>query len=486
MHARLDEKAHAFAQWLESPRAVVVILLAIFLLGMLVRSVPLQFDAFTDPDAFYHTRMAQQIVDTHSIPVWDALSEQGRVYSYPPILHVLIAIVSIFSGLPVEIAYKWIGIIVGALFGVSVFLLAKHVSKSNGVALAAALFAVLSGISVLRTNGFLRPDGLASTLIPFILLLWLQRRSVSAAVLSMLLVLIHPLSALVFAVLLSAWFFVALIRRESVSPLIPVALIGMLVMFGAWIFVQQLDFSNYASHVALTASEFSRFELIDLIFLFPLAWAFLFVALARWKDIPLPILVWLLLSLAIGMFGTRLMVFMLPFYAIIAGIGFFRVIDYLHREEKAIAVFGILFLVLGVVTVYLFMSFANPYFLPGEKAATQWLFGYAHAGEAVISMWDTGHALAYYTHLPQVVDGYFEFAHELEERITSMWAVHLSSNCDTFSTNMKKFNATYVFLGQRELEGQSTRMGILEMQRCTAMRIPYTSDHARIVEFTGN
>lgn len=476
-------KAHSFFSWMESPRAVPWILLLIFLLGITVRSVPLQFAEFSDPDAFFHARMAQQIIDTHAIPQWDALSEQGRAYSYPPMLHVLIAVVSIFSGLSVEIAYKWMGILVGALFGVSVFFLARYWSKSNGVALASALFAVLSSIAVLRTSGFLRPDGIATTLIPFILLLWLQRRSVMAMLLSILLVLVHPLSALALAALLGVLFVTSLVRKESVSPLIPVALLGMLGIFFAWMHLQGLQLANYASHVALTASEFSRFQLIDFFLLFPLAWAFFFFALAQWKKLPFPLLAWLLLSLAIGMMGTRLMVFALPFYAIVAGYGFMRVVEYAHRDEKAVAVFGVFFLLLGVVSVFAVMSSATPNLLPGEKAAAQWLFGYAQRGESVFSMWDNGHALAYYSHLPQVVDGYFEFAHELDARIDAMWAVHSTSSCETFAQHMRRFNATYVYVGQRELESQFVRLGLLEQVGCEQLRFPYASDHARIAEF---
>ncbi|QQR92282.1 MAG: hypothetical protein IPJ89_03945 [Candidatus Iainarchaeum archaeon] len=483
MPASAPSKAHAFLSMLESPRFIPILLLLIFLLGVLVRSVPLQFAEFSDPDAFFHARMAQQIIDTHALPLWDALSEQGRIYSYPPLLHLLIAATSIFSGLPVEIAYKWLGIIVGALFGVSVFLLARHWSKSNGIALASALFAVLCSISVLRTSGFLRPDGLATTLIPFILLLWLQRRSVMALLVSVVLVLLHPLSAVVLAALLGSLFVASLIRKETASPLIPVALLGMLGVFVVWLQLQGLALSNYASHVALSASEFARFQLLDFFLLFPLAWAFFFFAFTQWKKMPFPLLLWLVLTLAIGMLGTRMMVFALPFYAIVAGYGFMRVLELIHRDEKAVAVFGVLFLLLGVITIYAVMSTPAPNFLPGEKAAAQWLFAYAHPREAVLSMWDVGHALAYYTHLPQVVDGYFEFAHELDARIDAMWAVHSTSSCETFSQRMRQFNATYVYIGQRELESQFVKLGILEQENCPHLRMPYASDHARVMEF---
>ena len=92
-------------------RQIFFVLLAVFVLGMALRSIPLQFEGFPDPDSYFHARMAQSVLDQQSIPIWDSLSDQGRAYSYPPILHVLIAVVAMATQLPIPLAYKLIGII---------------------------------------------------------------------------------------------------------------------------------------------------------------------------------------------------------------------------------------------------------------------------------------------------------------------------------------------------------------------------------------
>ena len=75
----LTRAGDALARWNLSP---LTVLLAIFLLGIVVRAVPLHYDGYFDPDAHFHARLSEDIARTGSLVEWDSLSLQGRVYSY--------------------------------------------------------------------------------------------------------------------------------------------------------------------------------------------------------------------------------------------------------------------------------------------------------------------------------------------------------------------------------------------------------------------
>mgnify|MGYP001605592761 FL=1 len=80
-------------------RNPAVVLLLIFLLAFAVRSVSFGFTGLFDPDAHFHVRLSEQIVQTRELIEWDSLSLQGRVYSYPPLLHITLALLTILTGL---------------------------------------------------------------------------------------------------------------------------------------------------------------------------------------------------------------------------------------------------------------------------------------------------------------------------------------------------------------------------------------------------
>ncbi len=297
-----------------------IILLLIVLLGIFVRAVPLSFNELSDPDAYFHVRHVETIVQTHSLPTWDALSEQGRVYSYPPLLHVLLALLTMLSGLAVVEVFKWVGVLVGAFAAVSVFLLAKEISKSPFIALAAALFTALSFPAILRSAAFVRPDTIALTLIPFLLYLWLARNEKMALLLSLLMVLLHPLSSVIYAGLLIVWVVYALASKQSFPILIPVALVGMLLVFGAWVYSIGLPITQFFSPVSLNAAELGKLLVIQTLLFFPLSWAFGIAGIAKGKT-PALLLLWLLLTFAGSSVALRLLVFLVPFLSIAAAYG---------------------------------------------------------------------------------------------------------------------------------------------------------------------
>ncbi|MEK6902490.1 MAG: hypothetical protein AABX02_02800, partial [archaeon] len=346
----------------------------------------------------------------------------------PPLLHITLALLTILTGLDTLLVIKIFGTLVGALFVVSTFLLAKKITESDGIALWSALFVGVSAIAAWRTSGFVRPDGVALTLIPLLLYLWFTRREKLAFILSLALVLLHPLSAVMYAIILFIWFVVHVFQKKPYPTLIPFALLGMLAVFWAWVFSIGLPISSYASHISLDAGEFTSFPLLGFIIFSPLSW--FFVAIGLWKaKPPFLLLVWFFVAILIGGAGVRLSAYWIPFFSIVAAYGVREVVRFIHPVKCGVAILGFFILVIGCVTVFMVMDGIQPYFSEGGKDAASFLRSYAHPQDSVLTTWDYGHVLAYYTGLPQVIDGYFEFAHELDERNAAMKTALSTSRC---------------------------------------------------------
>lgn len=458
-----------------------VVLLLVFVLALSVRSIPLHFSGSFDPDTHFHARLSNDIARTHQIPTWDALSLQGRVYSYPPLLHVLTGLLSMLSGIDSLDVLKVLGLLVGALMVISTYLLGQSLSGSRSIGLWAGFFASLSVMAIWRTAGFTRPDGIAMMMIPFLLYLWVERQSVLATVLSVAMVLLHPLSAVIYAALLGSYFLLQLFQKKRVSFWIPIALGAMLVTFFLWVFSIGLPLSNYASHISLDATELSKFWLLGLILFFPISWAFNFVG--AWKGkLPIVLIVWSVLTLAIGSLGMRLAIYMIPFLGIVGAYGVHYLISSYRSIKVVLPALAFFVIVLGMGGIWIAMNAETPYFTTAEKAGIDFLGQNAVHGSSVLTTWDQGHVLAYYTGLPMVIDGYFEFAHELDERNRIMKNALQTSRCDTFTESLDAFHARYYYLPKDELLSDSAKWGVLEMPACEPIRLLFSSDYARVYE----
>ena len=108
----------------------------------------------------------------------------------------------------------------------------------------------------------------------------------------------------------------------------------------------------------------------------------------------------------------------------------------------------------------------------------------AQPGDPVLAIWDQGHVLGYYTGLPMVVDGYFEFAHELEARSESSRQALASSDCVTVSNSIGRFDAKYFYLSHGEVDSSTADYGIKQLGNCPSVSLVYASDQARVYEYS--
>jgi hypothetical protein len=479
---RKNNSISSFRGWFDFISARKWLLLClVVLLAVLVRSVPFTFPGMFDPDSHFHSRLSDEIARTHELISWDALSLQGRVYSYPPLLHILTGFLASVFDVESMLVLKVLGVCVGGLFVLTTFLLARLLTHSFSIAAWAGFFAGLSNVAVFRTAAHTRPDGIALMLIPFLLYLWLTRREKLAFVLSLCLVLLHPLSAVLYAILLSSWFAAGILKRVSFPFLLPVALVGMLIVFFAWVYTIGLPLSEYGSKLVFEASEIAPLAVVSFVLFFPMSWVFALVGIWKGK-FPELLSIWLVVSIGLGALAARFSMYFIPFFSILAALGMSWVFTKLVSDKRTFPVFAILFLVLGSISIYSMMDGMRPYVKSSEYPALDFLRAQGKPGDAILSSWDQGHVLAYYTRKPVVMDGYFEFGHELERRNESWKNAMSSSACSSILNSIDSFNARYLYLSRDELTASYFKTGLLELQNCPGLALVFASDSSRVYE----
>jgi hypothetical protein len=156
-------------------RDVALALFAVLLMSFLARAVPhlvVRYPPFSD--AYFYAIAALNISDYGTLqPVlsnWYPLV--GMQLSWP-VLHVLTSALQQISGVDAMWLFRFEAPLLGGIFSLAVFSLAKAVSKNDSVALLAALFASLSDVVIFYQSEY-HPQGLAILLFVFLIYAWLK------------------------------------------------------------------------------------------------------------------------------------------------------------------------------------------------------------------------------------------------------------------------------------------------------------------------
>lgn len=122
-------------------KIVFLVLSLIFLAGLFIRVYPAAVsDMPLGHDTSYHARVAE-LVKEKGIIAEEPWLEGGRPYVYPPGYHILLAAVSILSGLPTLSVIRFILPLFSALLILSVFLITREFRGDKTALLSAFLIA---------------------------------------------------------------------------------------------------------------------------------------------------------------------------------------------------------------------------------------------------------------------------------------------------------------------------------------------------------
>lgn len=417
--------------------AKTLVLLAL-VAGVAIRLVPFSLPSFTDPDHYYHLRISEAIVSQNSFPQYDPLSYQGRPHTYYPMFHVMSSSTALLTGLPAFYAYAGISVLVALAGLLAVFVLAKKIFGEDA-AVYSLIFAAVLPASLIRSAGMSRPDSLSLLLLPLLAIALLEDRRWLVALLAFFLPLLHPLTAL---------FVSALVIAEIAAGL---SLGQNRLKHALWFFIPLLAASAYylrfplgrlsAATTFLTSSEMQAFNLDFAMAALGVAWLFILFAVLRQEKTVAPRFLWLWLfgSSALMLLASRNAVFAAAPASVLAAAGLRHA---LAKNVLRPAVFLLFALGLSFSAI-LFLADLGPQYSKQTVSAARWL----GENNAVVSYWDKGHLLTYYG-LPVFMDGYFEFAPQLDERQSlSMRFFRLPS--EHYSAQLREKGVGFVFVDEK-------------------------------------
>jgi len=160
----------------KSSRDVVLVLLGIVLLSILARSIPhlrLTYPPLVDP--YYHAVSALNIIDYGTLqPILGGWYGGVNAHLHWPMMHLFTAGVVNITGIDSMWFFRFQEPLLGGIFALSVFALAKEATKSNPVALLSALCASLSDVVIYYQSEY-HAQGFA--VIFFVLFLYIYLKS---------------------------------------------------------------------------------------------------------------------------------------------------------------------------------------------------------------------------------------------------------------------------------------------------------------------
>jgi len=458
-------------------KKVFLVLALIVLLGFILRSPAMAFDSFGEPDNYFHLRMTEMVLKEQKIPAYDSLSMQGRYYSYAPLYHVFFSQLSLLSGIESEFLLHLSVILYGLMGIFVVFALARKMFGTK-TAVYSAFFLSTMVYHIIRTSGNTRPDGLALLLVPAIIYLVYCEKYRIALLLGIAQMLLHPLSSMNLILFLVLWAITAKIKKTGLSAKkVFIIIEGMVLTFLLWLNSLPYKFTEYVSDVSFESAEMAKSTLFSQMQLMLFAWIFILIGIFKSEKKNLFLVSWFLFELFYGVFGTRLGIFVAFPAAILAGQGFSIVIKKIRPYTK---IFFVLVLLMALIIYIPEIQFSGKAFSTTEKNAMAWLDEFTEKDSNIFSVWDRGHALAELAKRPVVIDGYFEFAPDLNKRNESMKEIVSTSDCQKIFNEADRFKSNYFFVFNAGINSRNFRNGILEAE-CSFMDYVFDSDSTKII-----
>jgi hypothetical protein len=333
---------------------------------------------------------------------------------------------------------------------------------------------------LMRTSSYARPDGLSLMIVPVIIYLFFIRKHVAALLLGIFQVLLHPLSTVFLLGFLIVWTAVFRVKRAPSDwkwKLGTVLVVS--VVFLVWLNSLPYEWSQYVSMVSFESSELRQLTLMDFIVLFRFSWIFALVGLIKLKD-NLFLKTFFVFSLLYMVFGARLGIFFSFPMALVGGFGFNFLYEKTRPYTKA---FFFLVLVLALISIPLSHPRFGTWLSDSEKAGMLWLKEFSSKDANVGSLWDRGHPLTYISQRKVVMDGYFEFAPDLNVRNQALKELITTSNCKKIEVQTKKFNINYFYVHGSGLKTMDFKNGILESTHCKTESSVYENDKSKIIKY---
>jgi hypothetical protein len=444
-------------------------LLLICVLALLLRAFPVINGGFLGPDPYFHTRMAETIIEQQSVPEWDDLSYSGRAYTYQPLFHTMIASFSLLSGMEPSIAGKLLSLLSGILSVVLVFVFARKLTGNYNIAIMSSLFLTVMSPHVFRTFAYPRADSLSLFMIPLLLYLMLEKRFMLASVLAVPVAMLHPvlsMGLIIFCMFITGFtsefralapgavavaVFVLYMLLSPVSPAMPTSFYFSSAEFT----YPSVLFLFTGFFPAILFLAFPRVEISE-------SYRFRFFA------------IWFAVTAIFAVLLLRFTIFVTMPLAILAGMGYN---NFMKRFSKFAAPAVVILLLLLSYQVWYLSGRYGVFMSEADEQSLVWMRYNTPGDSVVLSVWSLGHPVSQLSRRKNVMDGYWEFRTDLEERDEDIGTVMNTGSYDTAKPVLEKYNVNYIYVGGKYI---NLKYGLYEYEK--ALNKIYDNGNARIYE----
>ena len=433
---------------------ILILLLLLSISASVFRFSPFFLPVFQDPDHYYHLRIAEKIISEQMFPIFDELSYQGRAHTYYPLFHIEIASLALLFGISPLLSYALLPIILSIAAILSVFILSKKFSASEKTALFSSLIFTFIPATLFRTMAFSRPDSFILLTLPVLILALLSQKRFLIFIIALFLPLMHPFTAIFAACVFSLKILLDFIDSRRFDFISAIVFFIPLLLSASYYF--QFPLGQISLHQTFaTSSEMSSFNFSMLIFSAGLPLVFMPFALLFPKLSSFPkkhflfLTVWAGAALLLSLWASRnLILFSVP-ASIIAAFGFSAAMEKVERFQPVLV--GMLCAVIFLASFFYLWNFPMQYSVETVSAA-KWISSNTPENASIASFWDKGHLLTEVAKRKVVMDGYFEFIPNLDERYSDVMRPLFFLSSDSVKLLALKYSANYVFVDEK-IEG---------------------------------
>lgn len=397
---------------------------------------------------YYHQRIAQDIFDTGQLPAMDELSFGGRMYLYPPAFHILLASFAIVFGMFSA------GVIMLAIFGafavIFTYLIAKEMFQDLKAArIAAVLVALMPATIFAFTHLCSRAPPIALGLVSLYLLMREDRHAYISMMLIGISAWFHLETALIFTVLA-----VPLLHKIWKETDFKIKVIGpvlvVVIIAGAFYvpFFAQNGFVEYnaihddyrslgysmqsagADEYFIELSPYASASIIAIVFAII---GFLFMPQLKYANY---IKFWIFFIFILTLVFERFLIYMAVPLAIMAVIGLSVVYNKTPRKLFSIILIGLLLWSVAGASIKL-NQMTNEYPSASHFQSMLWIKQNTPADAIIVSDWSYGHWIASIAQRRNYMDGYAEYAPQINERHAQLQELYIDFRIPNILVNEK-------------------------------------------------
>ncbi|MBI3190694.1 glycosyltransferase family 39 protein [archaeon] len=412
-------------------------ILLIFIASLILFSTPVlvRWQVYGNPSyigtpTFMHARISQYMIEG-KFNWYDPLSYGGRLYTYPPLFSICLALLGILIGLgAASIVYAPIFGAVGVVFfyliaklylknhallasvimmliPVTIFLNSHISTRAPGVALGlAAMYIIMRKQNIMRKQKAGKPDILYSGVLLGISFLF------------------HPESAIIFLVVIFIYMFCKN-NAKNFLKIAAISIIIALVWYGPFLASNGLPGKSliydeyrdqrYSLESPTLGNYFLEIDHAGMLSL--LVAAFCVLGFIVKKDNFMRY--WIIFAFLLTLAFERFFIYM-PFpLAILAVFG----LEYARKKLNKKMFSALLIIFLAYTAFFGFVkvaAFANDYPTIQQYDALMWLKENTPENETILSGWQFGHWISGISERKNFMDGYAEYAPNVDERLKKL------------------------------------------------------------------